>query len=301
MTKKKLLFIFNPRSGKGRIRNHLVEIVDTFVKAGYEVKIHSTQRHHDALEMVQNEGGSYDLVVCSGGDGTLDETVNGIMLGSHRIPIGYIPAGSTNDFAQSIRIPKNMRRAAEVAVNGVCKSFDVGKFNEKYFVYIAAFGLFTDVSYLTSQNLKNIFGHVAYLLESAKRLIDIPSFRMKVRYGTREIEDEFVYGMITNSISVAGVKNMTGKNVGLDDGVFEVNLIRMPQNPIELNEIFSTLINFKERSEYIYSFKTSHLEIECEKEVPWTVDGEFGGDCKTVVIDNKHQALKIMVKSNADS
>ena len=161
MDKKKLLFIFNPKSGKGQIRNQLLAIVDTFVKSGYEVTIYPTQAKADAVRKVAEAADEYDLVVCSGGDGTLDEVVTGMMQCDGIVPIGYIPAGSTNDFAQSLKIPKNMLQAADVAVNGQAFPCDVGVFNEDYFVYIAAFGLFTDVSYMTNQKLKNIFGHVA--------------------------------------------------------------------------------------------------------------------------------------------
>ena len=208
MGNKKLLFVFNPKSGKGLIKNHLLTIVDTFVKQGYEVTIHPTQHAGDAKEMMAVSG-SYDLVVCSGGDGTIDETVTGIMRYNTGTPIGYIPAGSTNDFAASLGIPKNMPRAAEIAVSGVQLACDVGEFNKDYFIYIAAFGIFTDVSYQTNQNLKNVLGHVAYVLEGAKRIVDVPAYHLKVELNGETIEDDFIYGMVTNSISVGGMKNLT--------------------------------------------------------------------------------------------
>ena len=213
------------------------------------------------------------------------------------VPIGYIPAGSTNDFAQSLKIPKNMLRAAEIAVSGRQFPCDVGVFNEDNFVYIAAFGLFTDVSYMTNQKLKNIFGHVAYILESAKRLYDIPSYYLEVEVNGETIRDEFIYGMITNSVSVGGMKNMTGNNVKLDDGEFEVTLIRMPQNPIQLNEILSNLVMPKDiETPYIYTYKTDHIRLKCEDYVPWTLDGEFGGDHKEVEIYNHCRRITFMVE-----
>lgn len=297
--KKKLLFIFNPCSGKGQIKNKLMEVIDIMVKAGYEVTIHSTQDREDAMQKVKNEAKNYDLVICSGGDGTLDEAVTGMMQSEKKVPLGYIPAGSTNDFANSLKIPKDIVKAAHVAVEGRKFPVDVGYFNGDSFIYIAAFGLFTDVSYQTSQELKNVLGHAAYILEGAKRLHNITSYKMRVEYDGNIIEDEFAYGMITNSVSVGGFKKLTGKNVLLDDGLFEVTLIRMPKNPVEWNEILSCLANLKDDSELIYTFKTDCVKFLPEDVIPWTLDGEFGGEHKNVIVKNVHQALEIMVKNKA--
>ncbi len=292
---KKLLFVFNPFSGKALIRNCLLEIVDTMVKADYEVTIYPTQCAGDAKEKVQREAIGYDLVVCSGGDGTLDETVSGIMNCGKRVPLGYIPAGSTNDFATSIGIPKDMEAAAFDAVNGEPFPCDIGRFNDTNFVYVAAFGLFTDVSYKTSQEWKNVLGHAAYILEGIKGLHEIPAFLMQVEFNNCCIQDEFIYGMITNSTSVGGFKGMTGTDVQLDDGVFEVTLIKKPRNPIELNEIIASLVNLVDDTNMIYSFKTEHVKFTAKKEIPWTLDGEYGGDHAEVEIENLKQAVDIQV------
>lgn len=297
--KKKLLFIFNPCSGKGQIKNKLMEVIDIMVKAGYEVTVHSTQDREDAMQKVKSEAKNYDLVICSGGDGTLDEAVTGMMQSEKKVPLGYIPAGSTNDFANSLKIPKDIVKAAHVAVEGRKFPVDVGYFNGDSFIYIAAFGLFTDVSYQTSQELKNVLGHAAYILEGAKRLHNITSYKMRVEYDGNIIEDEFAYGMITNSVSVGGFKKLTGKNVLLDDGLFEVTLIRMPKNPVEWNEILGCLANLKDDSELIYIFKTDCVKFLPEDVIPWTLDGEFGGEHKNVIVKNVHQALEIMVKNKA--
>ena len=295
--KKKLLFIFNPHSGKGLIKNKLLEIVDIMVKADYEVTIYPTQSKGDAQNHVREEAKNYDLIVCSGGDGTLDEAVSGMMESEEKTLLGYIPAGSTNDFANSLRIPKSMLKAANVAVKGRRFPVDIGYFNGDSFVYVAAFGLFTAVSYQTSQQLKNVLGHAAYILEGMKQLLDIPVYKMRVEYDDEVLEDEFIYGMITNSISVGGFKNLTGKNVLLDDGVFEVTLIKAPKNPLELNEIIAALTSRKDDTDLVYSFKSSNIKFYPEEIIPWTLDGEFGGDHKEVEIRNMHQALEIMVKN----
>lgn len=296
MSKKRLLFVFNPHSGKAQIKNHLLEIVDTMVKAEYEVTIYPTQKAGDAREKVESEAENYDLVVCSGGDGTLDETVTGMMNRNMKGPLGYIPAGSTNDFATSLGISKDMVKAADAAVNGTVFPCDIGSFNGDYFVYVAAFGLFTEVSYKTSQEWKNVLGHAAYILEGAKCLHDIPAYLMQVEYDGVCYQGEFIYGMITNSTSVGGFKGMTGKDVLLDDGVFEVTLIRKPKNPIELNEIIASLINLVDDTDMVYSFKTSKVKIISKKEIPWTLDGEFGGNHVEVVIENCNRAVDIMVE-----
>lgn len=293
---KKLLFIFNPYSGKAQIKNKLLQIVDIMVKAGYEVTIYPTQARADALNLVQKRAKKYDLVVCSGGDGTLDEAVSGMMLSEKKVPLGYIPAGSTNDFANSLKIPKDMVKAAKAAVSGKKFACDVGKFNDSFFIYVAAFGIFTAVSYKTSQEWKNILGHAAYILEGAKSLHEITSYHMRVEYEDQVIEDEFIYGMITNSNSVGGFKNMTGKNVLLDDGKFEVTLIRKPKNLVELNEILAFLSNMIDDTDAIYSFKSDCITFYAEEKVPWTLDGEYGGNPQEVKISNQQQALEIMVK-----
>lgn len=292
---KKLLFVFNPFSGKAQIKNHLFEIVDIMVKAGYEVTVYPTQCAGDAKEKVQREAENYDLVVCSGGDGTLDETVTGIMNCKKKVPLGYIPAGSTNDFATSLGIPKDMEEAAAIAVNGVPFSCDIGNFNGDNFVYVAAFGLFTAVSYKTSQEWKNLLGHAAYLLEGIKSLHEIPSFLMQVEFNNCCIQDEFIYGMITNSTSVGGFKGMTGNHVKLDDGVFEVTLIKKPRNPIELNEIIASLVNLVDDTNMIYSFKTRNVKFTAKNPVAWTLDGEYGGEHVEVEITNQMQAIDIIV------
>ena len=179
--------------------------------------------------------------MCSGGDGTLDEVVTAMARRKDPVPIGYIPTGTTNDFANSLHISKDLLEAADTAANGVPFPCDVGVFNDDYFVYIAAFGLFTDVSYETKQSVKNVLGHLAYVLEGTKRLFNIPSYHIKITHDGETIEDDFVFGMVTNSRSVGGFKGIVGKEVIFDDGEFEVTLIKTPKNPIELNEIVASL------------------------------------------------------------
>lgn len=294
---KRMLFIYNPKAGKAQIRSNLLDIIDVFVKAGYEVTAYPTQGAGDAIRAVRERCGGYDMVVCSGGDGTLDEVVAGMMQCPERLPVGYVPAGSTNDFANSLKIPKNMKAAADVVVNGKDFACDIGGFNGTHFIYVAAFGLFTDVSYETKQDMKNVLGHAAYLLEGVKRLSAIRSYPLRIRYDDQVIEEEFLYGMITNSYSVGGFKGITGKNVCLNDGLFEVTLVRKPSLVRDLSNISKALTDKRFHSEYIRTFMSADLTIEVVGEEPlaWTLDGEYGGSHMCAQIHNCHQELIIKV------
>lgn len=293
---KKMLFLYNPNAGRGLIKLKLADILDIFVKAGYELIVYPTQSYRDAYNKIVHLEDGYDLIVCSGGDGTLDEVVTGMMKRKNRIPIGYIPAGTTNDFANSLHISKDMLSAANTAVHGKPFACDIGTFNHDIFVYVAAFGLFTDVSYQTNQSLKNVLGHAAYVLEGAKRLSNIPSYKIKVTHDDVVIEDEFMIGMVTNSKSVAGFRGITGRKVEFDDGEFEVTLITKPKSPLELQEIITALLIEDFNTRHMYTFKTKKITFESEEEIPWTLDGEFGGQHENVRICNKKQALQIMIE-----
>lgn len=292
---QKMLFIYNPRAGKAQIRSNLLDIIDIFVKAGYEVTAYPTQAAGDAIKAVKTRHEGYNIVVCSGGDGTLDEVVSGMMQCGQKLPIGYIPAGSTNDFANSLKIPKSMIKAAGVVVNGRNFACDIGVFNNDNFIYVAAFGIFTDVSYETKQDVKNVLGHAAYLLEGVKRLPSVRSYPLKITYNDQVIEGEFLYGMITNSYSVGGFRGITGQDILLDDGLFEVTMIRKPSNPLDLNNIILALVDKRVKSEYIHTFKTSRLVVESEEPISWTLDGEFGGEHCKAVIENIQRVLDIRV------
>ena len=300
---KKLLFVYNPRAGKEMLKPRLSDVLDIFVKAGYEVTVHPTQAYRDAYYQIKEyEVGKYNLIACSGGDGTIDEVATGMMkrreMGKDVVPVGYIPAGTTNDFAKSLHIPRKPLAAADNAVKGVPFPCDIGKFNDSVFVYIAAFGIFTDVSYETDQAVKKVLGHMAYILEGAKRIFNIPSYKIKVEHDGEVIEDEFIFGMVTNSRSVGGFSNMVGKNIVFDDGLFEVTLIKTPKNPIALQEIIAALLIEQVDTKHMYTFKTKKITFDSVEEIPWTLDGEFGGEQDYVEIENVQKAMEIMVPEN---
>lgn len=298
---KKLLFVFNPLSGKGLIRMHLMNILDTFTKGGYEVTVHPTQAKLDAYQTVCSRGNDFDVIVTSGGDGTLNETIKGLMTLDRKIPLGYIPAGTMNDFAASHGIPKNMSKAALKIISGETAEVDIGSFNEEYFTYVAGFGAFTDVSYETPQQMKNVFGSLAYIVEGLrlKRLSNTKSYHVRVSYDDVVIEDDFIFGMICNSNSVGGIKGLGGKDVLLNDGIFEGLFIKMPKSLAELQQTINALLARDAEAGYFYYFKTGCAEVHSDDDLQWTLDGEFGGNCRNVTIKANCKAVEIFTSPNS--
>lgn len=292
---KKMLFIVNPKSGREQIRSKLLEVLDLFSAAGYEIQIHITQRQKDAAEAAARWGQEKDLVVCSGGDGTLNEVISGMMELPRTPLLGYIPSGSTNDYASSLEIPKQTMDAARNVLEGQPFPIDVGKFcKDRYFVYIAAFGAFTEISYQTSQDKKNLLGHQAYMLEGVKGLGALKSHRMKVEWDGNVLEEEFIFGMVTNTISVGGFKGLVTQSVALNDGEFEVLLIRNPRTPRDLSNIISYMFLKEEPNDYVFKFRAGHIRITSEEPVDWVLDGEFGGSRLEVEVENLKERIQIL-------
>lgn len=296
--KKNLLLFVNPKAGRTDIKTRLIDIVDLFVKAGYRVTIHTTQKPLDIPEVIKSEGQRYDLVVACGGDGTLNETINGVMESGHPLPLGYIPAGTVNDFATSLEIPKNMLDAAKNIIEGTPFPCDVGAFNGRYFSYIAAFGAFTEVSYQTPQVSKNLFGRAAYILEGIKRVPLLKPHQIKIEHNGAEIEGEFILGLVSNAASIGGFRLNSEETISLCDGLLEVILVQPAKSVAEHQAILNTLIWQEIDTHYFLNFKTARIKITAEDGIAWTLDGEDGGILKEVVIENKPNAITIMTKNN---
>ena len=294
---RKLLFLFNPHAGRTAIRDHLLEILDTFVKGDCEVTVRTTQRAGELPELIRDMTPGYDLLVTCGGDGTLNETVNGLIKYGISIPCGFIPAGTVNDFATTLKISKNMEQAAKDIVDGTVFRCDVGKYQDRYFSYVAAFGAFTDVSYGTPQNFKNLLGRGAYLLDGIAHLPMLKSCRLRFEYDGNVIEDDFLFGMASNSISVGGMPLNSHREVTMDDGLLEVLLIKKPHLPFDPVAMVNSLQNMDESSEFFYAFKTNELHVTTlqEEPVPWALDGEYGGNDREVTIGVMPRALPIIV------
>lgn len=294
---KKALFVFNPCSGKGTIKTKLFEVIDTLSVAGYEVTVYPTQKRRDGYEIVRKKGSAYNLLVVSGGDGTLNECVNGLLeIAEEERPfVGYIPTGSTNDFASTLKIPKKPIGAVSNIVEGKQFKCDVGRFNQNCFVYIAAFGAFTDVAYDTPQEAKNYLGHVAYILEGIKRLTNIKSHKLHIEHDGVAVDGSFIYGMISNSTFVGGVRSYKNHTVDLADGLFECVLIREAENAIDLQAIITGLLMQDFSNKGFYTFRAHRVNIQSDEAMSWTLDGEYGGDHNKVEIENMNKAMTIMV------
>jgi len=291
-----MLFIYNPISGKGRILDELSSILDIFTMAGFLVTVRPTQFKGEATTLAATLGGSFDRVVCAGGDGTLSETVAGLMQLEHPPILGYIPTGSTNDCATTLHLPRDILKASLVAAKtGVPRPWDVGMLNQHSFVYVAAFGAFTSVAYDTPQELKNTFGHLAYIMGGVAAIPSITPFHLKVKYDETMVEDDFYYGMVCNTVSVAGMKALPTDKVELDDGLFEVVLVRKPTSISDVSASLQALIRQAPLEEgAILSFRAAQLTITSEQPIPWTLDGEYGGSHTLSLIENRQRALTIL-------
>lgn len=291
---KRLLFIYNAHAGKKRIAQKLHDVVYLFATAGYEVTVHPTLFRGDATKTAAELGAQYDHVVCCGGDGTLNEVVTGLMTHPEHMPtLGYLPAGTTNDFSKTLKLPADLLKSARIAVEGSPSPCDLGEFNGRPFVYVAAFGVFSEVSYAIPQSSKNALGHLAYVLGGIKSLTQLRPYTMKVTHDGETIEGDFIYGMVSDSISVGGFQGIKKEDVKLDDGQFEVMLVKNPRTPEELSTILNALMKKKPDGNVI-GFQSGDITFECQEQVAWTLDGEYGGDVELVHIRNRNKAFRIM-------
>lgn len=292
---KKLLFLYNPHAGKGRIEARLGEAVSAFQRAGYLVTLYATTGAGDATRAVRALAGDFDRVICCGGDGTLSETVEGLLPLTDPPVLGYVPAGTTNDFSRSLHIPAGLTRAAALAADGEPAPCDIGSFNDRHFVYVAAFGAFTSAAYDTPQSAKNFFGHAAYVLAGFKSLGEIPSYRLTVSADGHTIQGDFIFGMISNSVSVGGFEGVPNQPVNLHDGKFEIVLVRTPQTMPELSTVITalSLLN-RQPDELVLSMQAKRLSIRADRSISWTLDGEFGGETAEAEIEALQDALLIV-------
>jgi len=293
---KRILLIVNPKSGKGRYQAEISNILDVLCRDGASVAVHITKYPGHAREIAHREANRYDIVACLGGDGTLGETIAGLMDLDVRPPVGYIPMGTTNDMAATLELPKDPARAAEIILAGVPLPVDVGRFQGEYFTYIAAFGAFTEVAYQTPKENKQTLGHFAYVLEGVGRLTKITPRKLIVEYDEgKRVAGEFVFGGVTNTTSIAGLLRLSPDLVSLSDGAFEVILVKNPRNLLDLNTIFMDIVTKKYDSEYVQIFRAKQVRFQFEEPVAWTRDGEAGGAHVEVHLHTIHPGVQILV------
>lgn len=293
---KKMVLIVNPRSGKVKIRNALLDVIEIFNGAGYNTRVAITMHRGHASEIAADlDEKSTDMIVVSGGDGTLNEVVTGLLKSGKNIPIGYIPAGSTNDFASSFGLSTDIKKAAKDIVSGSANTIDVGSFNgERYFSYIASFGLFTSASYNTPQAVKNTFGHMAYIFEGIKDITKIVPYDVKIEADDKVYEGKYLFGCITNTTSVGGIVKLDRSLVQMNDGLFETVLVKMPANINELNKIIVGLTNSSFEDSVFEFIKCKKIKLSFDKKMDWSLDGEHQKSDTEVVIENIKRAVTIV-------
>ena len=293
---KKMLFIMNPYSGMRKAVRYLSDIIAMFNRAGYDVITHMTGGHGDATEVAARLAPEMNLVVCCGGDGTLNETISGLLRSGADVPLGYIPAGSTNDFATSLKLSTNILQAAQDILEGEPVAYDVGKFGDRYFAYVASFGAFTRSSYMTPQNIKNTLGHTAYVLEGINELSQIHKEHVRLEIDGQVVEDDFLFGAISNSTSVGGILTLDPKVVDMADGKLEILLVRMPMDLMEIPECIKAVQSQQYNCSMITFRSARSIRVYADPNMAWTLDGEKepGHDC--VDIQNLHRAIRLIQK-----
>ena len=292
---KKMLFILNPCAGTKKASRSLPDILAVFNRADYDVRVYITQSAGDATRAVKTMAADTDLVVCCGGDGTFNETIAGILENKLDMPVGYIPAGSTNDFAASLGLSTDLMTAAMAIVEGTPQAYDAGRFGDRYFSYVASFGAFTRVSYSTPQSVKNAFGHTAYLLEGIQELSQIRKHHVKfILDGDEVLEDDYLFGAVCNATSMGGIVSLDPKQVDLQDGKFEVLLIKAPKTLQDIPECLLAVQKQQYNSAMMTFRSASHITVEADPNMTWTLDGEKGDGGAQIEIANLHRVIQII-------
>lgn len=285
----------NPCAGTKKANRYLTDILVLFGKNGYNSTVYMTEAAGDAKKYVKENAKCFDLIVAVGGDGTFNEVVAGVLKSGADVEIGYIPSGSTNDFANSLKLSKNILKAANDIMEGSATQIDIGSFNGRNFSYVASFGAFTEASYKTPQNVKNTLGHLAYAFEGIKDIANLKSKHLRFVADDTIIEDDFIFGAICNSTSVGGVINLDPKMVDLSDGMFELLLIRLPKDLFELNEIVIALTSKKYNTKMITFVSAKNIVIETAEDINWTLDGEYAYGEEVIRVENLNKAIKLII------
>lgn len=294
---KKMLLLVNPKAGQRKVGKQLLQIIDIFNRGDYEVITHITAASGDCTNMVLHYADQLDLVVCCGGDGTFNETISGILQSGLDIPVGYIPAGSTNDFANSLGLSKRILQAARDIVDGTAEQFDVGSFNGRHFSYVASFGAFTRTSYNTPQSVKNALGHLAYVLGGIQELSQIKPYHLRFELPDGQvIEDDFIFGAVSNSTCVGGVLTLAPDRVDMSDGLLEVLLVRAPKSLAELTDCLVALQKQTYNCGMITFLSAPSAIITAPDTMDWTLDGELQKGVEHIEIQCLHQRLQLMCK-----
>ena len=293
---KRLLLVMNPCAGIKKANRYLPDLLRLFSDYGYVSTAYMTGKRGDGTDFARTHAAEADLIVCIGGDGTLNEVIEGLLKSGADCPLGYIPAGSTNDFAASLKISSNVMQAARDIMEGRPRTIDLGSFNGRCFSYVASFGAFTEAAYSTPQEVKNMLGHLAYIFEGMKDLANIRPIHMRLETDSgNAFEDDYIFGAISNSTSIAGFLTMDPTRVIIDDGLFEITLIKMPTAPMDLSRILYSLQTQQYDDKLIHACTAARAVIHSPAAVPWTLDGEYARGETDIIVENLHNALRLVV------
>ncbi len=296
---KKMLLIVNPKSGRAKMRGELLRVIEIFSAANYDVTVYPTTKRFDATARAENVSeGEFDIVVVCGGDGTLNEVITGLMNSQINCTLGYIPSGTLNEWSSALKISRSIPEAAKDIINGREIDLDIGKFGDKYFSYTASFGAFTEASYSAPQEIKNVLGQAAYFFEGIKSLGNIKPVHLKFESEERSIDGDFLFGAVSNSMSVGGIVKFNDSTVKLNDGLFEVMLIRNPENVLKFQTIIDGILRQDLNREGIEFFHTKELNIIGGEDISWTLDGEFSPGSAIINIKNIPSALHLIIPQN---
>ncbi len=295
MPDKRIFLVVNPCSGRAKMKNYLLNIVQVLSDGGYEVTVYPTKGRGDAFKTVSALEGDYDIVVCCGGDGTLNETVSGLIASGRSCKVGYIPSGTLNEWSGSLHISRNIGQAAKDILEGETLALDIGRFGDRFFCYTASFGAFTEASYSTQQDLKNVWGQVAYLFEGIKSVSNIKPIHLTVTAGDKTVTGDFLFGAVSNSLSLGGVIKLDKESVNLSDGLFEVVLIKNPANISEFQTIVDAIIKKDLTRPGIEYFHAEKITIESDGTLDWTLDGEHAQSKTKVQITNMKEKINFIV------
>lgn len=291
---KKLLFIVNPRAGKTTSTAPPFDAVAAFSRAGYLVRVFVTEAGGQARDIAAKWGGQYDLVVCAGGDGTLNETISGLMQLEQRPPLGYLPNGSTNDFAASLHLHTTVATAARAVAGGIPYSLDIGRHNDRYFAYVASFGAFTRSSYSASQAAKNALGHFAYILEGLGDLDSLRPYRCAIDADGEHFEGDFIFGAVCNSTSLGGLVKLDPKHVSMDDGTLELLLLRMPKTALNLQNLITAMTRMQYDYPGVIFRHVKNVVLTTNENISWSLDGEYAASAPRVEIQCLPGAIELV-------
>ena len=296
MNRENILLIINPVSGRKSIQTFLYKVVDLLCRHGCKATVYITAGPGEAANIAREYSHDFDRIVCCGGDGTLNEIFTGLIDVNTQVPVGYIPAGTTNDFARTLKLPKSITKAALVAIGGNMQDIDLGMFNGgKYFSYVASFGAFTKAAYETPQWLKNFLGRSSYLLYGVSSLKDIRTYAVSITADDKQIEGEFIFGSVSNATYLGGFMRFSKDFVSLNDGLFEVLLVRTPKTPMDMQAIVDSMLKRSYANKQVLVFKAKNISFTFSESVPWTVDGEFAGDVSEAAIENLNKAVRVAI------